>query len=500
MSDDTPNIAVVGGGLAGLAAALRLRERGLEVTVFESAQRLGGKAGAMVGGSDHDDHGFHLFPLWYRNVHQLIDEVGIHDSFKDCRGVVTLDRGEFPEVRSMRNFHSLRWALHNLTNGYLPVSQMFLLMYANLDLMSMSYQYDDVLDQTTTTGFLRSRFYRTDILAHELSDVALKGTSVPSYELSAITFAKMAKHWLSNPEPMFRMPKGSLFETFIEPIRRHLEALGVKVRMGERLVKVNLDGAAVSGLAFRSVADDRVRTTHFDAVILAVPYERLLELLDDELFTAAPTLSNLEYLRGQPMAALNVYCSERLADMPSEHCKLFDSKYSLSFVDVSQTWEGYDNTFLNVVVSDYAPLSRLSPEVATQALLEEIRSFVPALTADRIDRTVLAPHVEERFCLNAVGNWPYRPGARTEIGNLFLAGDYCRSPIDLMCMEGAVTTGLLAAEETRKRVAPTTAPVDVLTPQNLPDVAFVAAKHALLPAAVLAKLATIVLPSQRSRR
>ena len=39
-------VAVVGGGIAGLTAALRLRERGFEVKVFERRTYLGGKLGA----------------------------------------------------------------------------------------------------------------------------------------------------------------------------------------------------------------------------------------------------------------------------------------------------------------------------------------------------------------------------------------------------------------------------------------------------------------------
>jgi len=52
--------------------------------------------------------------------------------------------------------------------------------------------------------------------------------------------------------------------------------------------------------------------------------------------------------------------------------------------------------------------------------------------------------------LNNVGGWAFRPEAATKVPNLYLAGDYCRSHIDLVSMEGAFTTGLHAAEAVRR--------------------------------------------------
>ena len=47
-SPGAPSVLVVGGGLAGLAAAAALAPRGFRVTVLESRQRLGGRAGSFA--------------------------------------------------------------------------------------------------------------------------------------------------------------------------------------------------------------------------------------------------------------------------------------------------------------------------------------------------------------------------------------------------------------------------------------------------------------------
>jgi hypothetical protein len=49
--------------------------------------------------------------------------------------------------------------------------------------------------------------------------------------------------------------------------------------------------------------------------------------------------------------------------------------------------------------------------------------------------------------INTVGAWFFRPGTRTRIQNLYVAGDYCRTQADLTSMEGAIISGLSTARD-----------------------------------------------------
>lgn len=59
---------MVGGGLAGLTAALGLLKLGLKVNLFESADPLGGEAGVSNIDGRYEEHGYHIFPPWYVNT------------------------------------------------------------------------------------------------------------------------------------------------------------------------------------------------------------------------------------------------------------------------------------------------------------------------------------------------------------------------------------------------------------------------------------------------
>jgi squalene-associated FAD-dependent desaturase len=70
------NIAVIGGGYAGMAAAVSLAGQGIAVTVFESARQLGGRARGVTHQNTQLDNGQHLLLGCYRQTLRMIDQVG----------------------------------------------------------------------------------------------------------------------------------------------------------------------------------------------------------------------------------------------------------------------------------------------------------------------------------------------------------------------------------------------------------------------------------------
>lgn len=94
---------VIGGGLAGLAAAYELSQRGVQVTLLERSPQLGGKIASwpiQVGDENFMmEHGFHGFFPQYYNLFSLVDELNIRQNFKSLNyySVVYKD-GYKPEI------------------------------------------------------------------------------------------------------------------------------------------------------------------------------------------------------------------------------------------------------------------------------------------------------------------------------------------------------------------------------------------------------------------
>jgi hypothetical protein len=423
--------------------------------------------------------------MWYRNIWKLVDELGIGKSFVDCDGFMQLSAGQYPVGPSYRNLTSMRYAWHNLRAGVAPILQTFLFFYAALDLMSQPYSYRAALDRVTVSGFLRSRLYRTEKISDQFEELMLKGISVPTYQVSAMTMRNVMRYWFHYPEPMMRILDGGLYDKFILPLQHRIEQLGGKLYFNHRLDRLEIHENNLTKLHFRRTGEGPIEIP-VSRTILAIPCEKLWPLLDNSVIASVPELSKTRYLRSLPMAAMNLYFDRPIPHMPKGHINLVGSNYALSFIDVSQYWSELKGSALQVIASDFTQLNSASPDFAERCIVEELARWIPLGDA-KIVRSNFLPHLEEPLFMNDVGAWTYRPDAATSLPNLYLAGDYCRSAIDLVSMEGAVSTGLLAAEAVRCD-AGIDEPVEILVPDILPPWLFTFGMLALFPFAMAASI------------
>ncbi len=103
-------VVVVGGGLAGLASAYQLSQRGFQVTLLEKSPQLGGKIASwpieVNGHSLMMEHGFHGFFPQYYNLWSLVNELNIKQNFKALNFYSVVYRGDTYQPEIFRPSHS----------------------------------------------------------------------------------------------------------------------------------------------------------------------------------------------------------------------------------------------------------------------------------------------------------------------------------------------------------------------------------------------------------
>lgn len=166
-------------------------------------------------------------------------------------------------------------------------------------------------------------------------------------------------------------------------------------------------------------------------------------------------------------------------------------------------------THLSVAVTDFYRIEGMTKDDAAREILADLRRFLPFDVEQDVDfsRTYLQMNVNEPLFLNEVGSEPWRPETVTEIPNLFLAGDFVANDIDVICVEGAVLSGLNAARavqaqlRTDKPEIPPSATyfgeIKVLMPKTLPRANAEAMKAILAPYLPAAKAASSTLEMRR---
>jgi hypothetical protein len=246
----------------------------------------------------------------------------------------------------------------------------------------------------------------------------------------------------------------------------------------------------------RGVSPKPTKTWEVDVpgdLILAVPPRALGGLVSWEVATCSPNLESVRLLRTEPMISLDVYFKRRIPGLTKSITVLLDSKYTLSLLDTSQVWNDHPagGTALNVIASNADLIVDYPSEVILDILLKELHRFLDFKLDDvDKDRCHVQTNVGEELFVNQVGSWDYRPKATCDIPNLFLAGDYCQTFIDVVTVEGAVVSGLLAAEALRGSRGIGT-PIDIVQPYSYPAILPAMLAAALRPAALAAKVVSV---------
>jgi uncharacterized protein with NAD-binding domain and iron-sulfur cluster len=523
-----PQVTIVGAGIAGLAAALRLTERGFDVTLLEQDDFLGGKLGAHTHEGHHradfHEHSYHMYLNWYRNFWQIVKDVRILHHFMPEPGLAHLRPAGGNQPANLIDVGTVRTFWHNILSGVEPPLEMFLYAYSLVDLLGTPLPHRHRSDSSSVFAFTNSRPYgnRRSMFLH--SETLAMAFSCPTYLASLNSYRNFIRYGVRHPDPMMWLLKGNTQQCLFEPLEKHMHEVAdehrgqgarLRIRRLTHLKKVHLSGDAITALEVDDLTESPTvivsghlrearRTSRVEPitgdVILAIPPKALARLVDLDILKVAPSLGNVSKLRSEPMASLNVYFKRKLPNVPKEIAILLGSKYRLSFLDNSQCWQlgtPMATTFLNVIVSDFASLARGGQADDYAAIKEMIYdelsrylefNYEPASKNDDIDRdrSHLQTNVGETLFTNDVGTWEFRPETTCGIRNLFIAGDYCKTFVDVVSIEGAVVSGLMAAEAVRQR-GDIGGPIAILKPETYPDVAWTALKVIGAPYAYAAK-------------
>ncbi|WP_156755202.1 FAD-dependent oxidoreductase [Actinokineospora pegani] len=453
--DRVPRVAVVGGGIAGVAAAVGLAERGVQVTLLERGDDLGGRvtgwAGAHADGSPATmTRGFHAFFRQYYNLRALLRRVD-----PDLRMLRPI--ADYPlrhKNGTAESFLGLPlrppW---NVASFVLRSESFTMRDLTRMRLPAASRLFDvavpgvyEALDDVDADTFLRDMAF-PEAARHLAFEVFSRSFFARPDALSAAELATMFHiYFLGSSEGLlFDVPADPYPTSLWGPFRRHLTSLGVEVRTGVAVESV------CPGLERRhrleastDVADE------FDAVVLACDTAGLREVVDRSAgLGSADWRAGVARVRTAPPFLVSRFWLDRPAN-PDRAAFLGTSGYrhldNISVLDSFETesaaWR--ERTGGSVVeLHAYALDPEPDLDSVVAALLDEARSVYPEL---RGAKALRVEHVLREDCpLFAPGSFATRPTVATPDPTVVLAGDLVRVDLPVALMERAATTGFLAA-------------------------------------------------------
>lgn len=268
----TPHVHIVGAGLSGLAAAVRLAAAGARVTMYEAAGHAGGRCRTF-----HDraldreiDNGNHLIMSGNKAALDYLKRIGSIDALTGPAEAAY----PFVDVKSGR-----RWRVR-INDGIFPswifdskarVPETGVLNYLKAAGIAFARADQTVADFVDKSDPLYSRFWEPLTLA-VLNTTPEIGQARLLWAVIRETFA------LGGGASRPLAAKEGLGPAFVDPALNFLAAHGAEVRFNARVRALHLEGDRVAGL---DLGDGRAMLGPRESVILAVPPTRLKQLMPE---------------------------------------------------------------------------------------------------------------------------------------------------------------------------------------------------------------------------
>jgi hydroxysqualene dehydroxylase len=404
-------VHIIGAGIAGLSAAVRLVDAGVTVIVHEAASFAGGRCrsypdptlGLVI------DNGNHLLLSGNHEALDYLDRIGARDTLHDP-GAATFD---FADLKSGEH-----WRL-DLSEGRIPwwlfdpkkrVPGTALGQYFAPLGVFMKGRGATVGDAMTCEGPLYERLWRPLLTSALNTD--------PPESSAALTAALLRETLAAGGKACHPLFAGhGLAKSFIDPALAFLAARGSAVRFGDRLRAVRFDEKSAVGLDFDR---EQQELGADDSVVLGVPPWIATDLLPDLTtpdefrgilnvhFQIAPPL-------GQP-AILGVVNAE------IEWLFAFPDRLSVTISNADRLIDRPRDELAAQIWREAAALTGLPAELPPWQIVKEKRATFAATPAQDAKR----------------------PASRTRWANVVLAGDWVQTGLPAT-IEGAVRSGYKAA-------------------------------------------------------
>ncbi len=480
---------VIGGGLAGLAAGVALADAGCRVRLFEQRPYLGGRATSYVlPNGEHVDNCQHVTLGCCTNLEDFYRRVGSAGKIKFFDRLFFLD----PQGRTGVMRCGVLPAPAHMTGSFLSFSP---LSFA--DKLSIARGLAAILfaggrpkdafgsEPISMLAWLRKhkqtpraieRFWRL-VLVSALDEELDRTDAHFGIDVFWKAFLK------NNTGYRMGVPSVPLAELY-DGCRAAIEKKGGEVILRSPVRSLRFENGALGAAVFDSGREETA-----DAFILALPHDRILDLLPPEIRAANPALAHLEKIKVSPITGVHFWFDREVTQEP--FITLLDTQTQWIFnktalygsaekADSSgltasgrQNGRGYDRgsqdchsrrseesafafpadavdtagdqgQYLQLVISASYDLLKKSRDEIIDLCLQEVRQALPAAREAQLVKATVIKEASATFSPEpGVDRW--RPAQATQSPGLFLAGDWTATGWPAT-MEGAVRSGYLAAE------------------------------------------------------
>ena len=433
-------VIIAGGGLAGLAAAVRLSNHPLDILLLESAPRLGGRSWSFphAHSSGAVDNGQHVLMGCYRDTLDYLERIGRGHLLERRRGLALqfvhadgrrarLKAGDLP--------HPLGLVQAFLRYRMLSPASRLRILRAATRLRSLRERDLEALDSTDAATWLRALGQRDDAICNFWQPLVLATMNTEPGQASAKLLTVVLREiFLRNADAAdMLLPGDGLSTVFVDGARELLEERGCDIRQRSAVQKLITDEGAVRGVHLADGTELRA-----DAVISALPPWALRRVFEYSQSRVLPAI-DFERFLPSPIVSVHVWLRGKLDAGPMTG--LLDTTLQWVF-DKGENGDG-SRHYSCTISAAAGRVVDMGEEELRALLLRELRLLRADLGEEDILR-VLPVREKRATFLPLPGMERLRPAARSGMPGLYLAGDWTATGLPAT-IEGAVRSGYAAA-------------------------------------------------------
>jgi hydroxysqualene dehydroxylase len=419
--------AIIGGGYAGMAAAVTLAAQGIPVTVFESAKQLGGRARGVQHNDTQLDNGQHILLGCYRHTLKLIEQVG-GDIGKDflCLPLQLTLHKRF-ELKAPHLPAPLHLLVALLSAKGLSFTER---LQAARFMLAMRHIKFKLPRDISALELLRTYRQSEDLIRLMWEPICISALNTPTHKASAQVLLNVLRDSLNGSfgDSEMLLPRIDFSTLFPNRAAQYLAQHG-----GNVLTSCGVDAIIPQDNGIDIVTAQGVQ--RFSHVICAASPASSVRLFST-VPALAPIAEQIDTISYQPIYTVYLQYPEHVA-LPQAMLG-FDRCFTQWLFDKGRI--AGQHGLIAVVISAEGRHQELDHEQLVQKVTQELREQLGISEAPLWHQVI----AEKRATFSCEVNLS-RPSHITPVPNILLAGDFTAGDYPAT-LEGAVMSGIKAAK------------------------------------------------------